>query len=1369
MRIISWNCQGIGMPLTQSRLFRLFRMYNYDILFLVETLNQCDKVCKLAYDLGFPNVITQPPNGRSGGLALMWKNNVSLSLISQDERLIDSHVTFNNKSFYLSCVYGHPTQSERHQLWQTLEHISDNRNAEWLLVGDFNEILSNAEKIGGPMREEWTFRNFRNMVSHCDIEDMRSKGDRFSWVGERHTHTVKCCLDRVFINSAWTATFPYAETEFLDFTGSDHKPVLVHFNESFPRRSKLFRFDNRLIDIPTFKRIVQTSWRTNWNSRSTPITERISSCRQAMARLKHASNLNSEQRIKKLQSSLNRAMESTRRVDRQLIPQLQESLAKAFSDEEIYWKQKSRNQWMKEGDQNTGYFHACTKTRYSQNRVNTIMDDQGRMFTGDKEIGNHAQDFFTNIFSTNGIKVSPIDFADFKSTVTNTVNLDLTKEFSDTEIYDAICQIGDDKAPGPDGLTARFYKNCWDIVGYDVILEVKKFFETSFMKPSINHTNICMIPKITNPTTLSDYRPIALCNVLYKVISKCLVNRLKSHLNSIVSDSQAAFIPGRIINDNVMIAHEVMHSLKVRKRVSKTYMAVKTDVSKAYDRVEWDFLETTMRLFGFCNKWIGWIMAAVKSVHYSVLINGSPHGYITPTRGIRQGDPLSPYLFILCGDILSHLINGRASSGDLRGVRIGNGAPAITHLQFADDSLFFCQANVRNCQALKDVFDVYEYYSGQKINVQKSMITFGSRVYGSTQSRLKQILEIPNQGGGGKYLGLPEQFGRKKKEMFEYIIDRVKKRTSTWSARFLSPAGKEIMLKSVALAMPVYAMSCFKLPKGIVSEIESLLMNFWWEKASNQRGIPWVAWKRLQYSKKEGGLGFRDLAKFNDALLAKQAWRLIQYPNSLFARVMKARYFKDVSILDAKVRKQQSYGWASLLDGIALLKKGTRHLIGDGQNIRIGLDNIVDSHPPRPLNTEETYKEMTINNLFERKGSYYFWDDSKISQFVDQSDHGFIHRIYLAKSKKPDKIIWNYNTTGEYTVRSGYWLLTHDPSTNIPAINPPHGSIDLKTRIWNLPIMPKLKHFLWRALSQALATTERLTTRGMRIDPSCPRCHRENESINHALFTCPFATMAWRLSDSSLIRNQLMSNDFEENISNILNFVQDTTMSDFHKLLPVWLIWRIWKARNNVVFNKFRESPSKTVLSAKAETHDWLNATQSHKKTPSPTRQIAENKIEWRNPPATYVKCNFDAGFDVQKLEATGGWIIRNHYGTPISWGSMKLAHTSNPLEAETKALLAALQQTWIRGYTQVFMEGDCQTLINLINGTSFHSSLANHLEDISFWANKFASIQFGFIRRKGNKLAHVLAKYGCTYSTFYSGSGSLPIWLDRYFCNDSN
>lgn len=369
MRIGSWNCQGIGATTTRSRLFQLCRIYKFDILFLVETLNSCEILCKLACDLGYSNVITQLPCGRSGGLALMWKNNVSLSLISQDGRLIDTHVTYNNKSFYLSCVYGHPVQSERHYLWETLERISEQRSDEWMLIGDFNEILSNAEKIGGPLHEEWTFRDFRNMVSTCDLMDIRSRGDRFSWVEERHTHTVKCCLDRVFINSVMAASFQNAEADFLEFTGSDHKPVAVYINDTVLTRYRPFRFDNRLLDIPDLKHVVNEGWNFRNNSQGIVITERIRSCRQAMAKLKHRSNLNADMRIRTIQSRLNRAMESTRRMDRQQIPQLQQDLNRAYSDEERYWKQKSRNTWMHEGDRNTSYFHACAKNRFSQNRI----------------------------------------------------------------------------------------------------------------------------------------------------------------------------------------------------------------------------------------------------------------------------------------------------------------------------------------------------------------------------------------------------------------------------------------------------------------------------------------------------------------------------------------------------------------------------------------------------------------------------------------------------------------------------------------------------------------------------------------------------------------------------------------------------------------------------------------------------------------------------------------------------------------------------------------------------------------------------------------------------------------------------------------
>lgn len=428
----------------------------------------------------------------------------------------------------------------------------------------------------------------------------------------------------------------------------DHKPVLTSFNLNTNVTHKPFRFDKRLQQIPEFDTIVAEGWNSCKLQGRYSICDQIRNCRQAMSKGKHRTNMNAAKRIDHFQTRLNSAMESTISSERRCIPYLQRELAKAYRDEEIYWRTKSRKQWLKDGDRNTAYFHACTKTRYSKNYITSIQDEHHNIHRGDKEVGEHAQAYFKKVYTSSKIPVSPIDFGDFTPTVTHDINDELTRDFEEKEIYDAVCSIGDDKAPGPDGLTARFYKSYWNIIGEDVIKEARDFFLTSYMKPSINQTNICMIPKHTNAKTLSDYRPIALCNVLYKIISKCLVNRLKHHLGNIISDSQAAFIPGRLITDNILIAHEVMHSLKTRKRVSQNYMAVKTDVTKAYDRVEWGFLETTMKLFGFSDQWIEWIMATVRSVTYSVLVNGSPHGMVTPERGIRQGDPLSRYLFILC-------------------------------------------------------------------------------------------------------------------------------------------------------------------------------------------------------------------------------------------------------------------------------------------------------------------------------------------------------------------------------------------------------------------------------------------------------------------------------------------------------------------------------------------------------------------------------------------------------------------------------------------------------------------------------------------------------------------------------------------------
>lgn len=235
-------------------------------------------------------------------------------------------------------------------------------------------------------------------------------------------------------------------------------------------------------------------------------------------------------------------------------------------------------------------------------------------------------------------------------------NEELLKPVEDGEVKTALFQMQPDKAPGPDGMTPAFFQKHWKIVGKDVVQMVRNFFASGEISSELNATNIVLISKKKGPTMMSELRPISLCNVLVKIITKVLANRLKKTLDSVVSENQSAFMSGRLISDNIMVSYEVMHYLKRKRRGKEGYMALKLDMSKAYDRIEWDYLRAVLSQMGYDSWWIHLMMKCVCSVSYHVTHANREIGPIFPRRGIRQGDPLSPYLFILCAECLTALL-----------------------------------------------------------------------------------------------------------------------------------------------------------------------------------------------------------------------------------------------------------------------------------------------------------------------------------------------------------------------------------------------------------------------------------------------------------------------------------------------------------------------------------------------------------------------------------------------------------------------------------------------------------------------------------------------------------------------------------------
>ena len=378
------------------------------------------------------------------------------------------------------------------------------------------------------------------------------------------------------------------------------------------------------------------------------------------------------------------------------------------------------------------------------------------------------------------------------------MNQMLDKAFTTSEVQMALKQRHPLKAPGPDGMPPLFYQKFWPIVGDVVTKTILDFLNHGLHPPNFNETHIVLIPKVKEPKRVTDFRPISLCNVVFRITSKVIANRLKKILPSIISDTQSAFVHGRLITDNVLVAFEAMHHINGRKGGKKGEMALKLDMSKAYDRVEWLCLEKIMAKLGFGEKWRKLIMKCVTSVSYSVKINGKPRGKIIPSRGIRQGDPLSLYLFLLCAEGLSALIKKLVDMGEMKGVIVCRGAPHLSHLFFADDSIIFCKATIEECNALQRILGVYEQASGQQLNRTKTALFFSK----NTPEEIKE--EIKNRFGAQvirqheKYLGLPSLVGKNKRNTFNDIKEKLSKKLAGWKEKLLSKAGKEVLIKAVA-------------------------------------------------------------------------------------------------------------------------------------------------------------------------------------------------------------------------------------------------------------------------------------------------------------------------------------------------------------------------------------------------------------------------------------------------------------------------------------------------------------------------------------------------------------------------------------------
>lgn len=498
--------------------------------------------------------------------------------------------------------------------------------------------------------------------------------------------------------------------------------------------------------------------------------------------------------------------------------------------------------------------------------------------------------------------------------------------------------MASNKSPGPDGYPCEFYKNAWSIIGPDFLVAVQSVFKYGFLPKGVNSTILTLIPKKTDSLEMKDYRPIACCNVLYKVVSKILENRFKLLLPRLITENQSAFISGRLLMENVMLASELVKDY--HKEDISPCGVMKIDVSKVFDSVQWPFVLQSLEAIGVPQRFLHWVRLCITTPSFSVQVNGELGGYFQSSRGLRQGCSLSPYLFVMCMNVLSHKIDKAAREKKF------NYHPrcqslSLTHLCFADDLMIFVEGSKKSIEGALSVFDEFTKWSGLSISIEKSTL-YMAGVAGEEKSRILRNFPFADGSLPVKYLGLPLMTQAMRRQDYLPLLEKIRNKIGTWTSRHLSYAGRLQLIKAVLMSIVAFWASVFRLPSKCVKEVEQLCASFLWSDPVLKSTGAKVAWGDICKLLSEGGLGIRSLKEVNMVYGLKIIWRLLS-GESLWGRWVHFYLLKKKCFWAVSGRTQVgSWIWRKTLKLREVARDFFKIKIGNGRHVSFSFDNWSD-------------------------------------------------------------------------------------------------------------------------------------------------------------------------------------------------------------------------------------------------------------------------------------------------------------------------------------------------------------------------------------------------------------------------------------------
>ncbi|KAL2235307.1 UNVERIFIED_CONTAM: hypothetical protein Sindi_1262900 [Sesamum indicum] len=1069
-------------------------------------------------------------------------------------------------SIAVTVAYGATEVVDRRELWNTLENLAIQcADIPWMIGGDFNAVRDLSEVCGTSGDIRTAMEDFNAAIQNTGLLPLPMQGEWYTW--HNHSATPRNLwkrLDRMLINDRWMARFPNTFYSVLTPCTSDHSPMVL-YGDRQQQYGGMFRFDNYLARSPEFIPRVQNIWQHNIIG--TPmyaVTRKLKALKPIFReQRRNKGDLSHNVQMAKGFLEVAQLLVSSSRRD-ELYIQLEHCcrlvLAKATKLEQIMLQQRAKMQWMKGGDQCSRVFFRKIAQRRSSRRIFQINDDQGSTHTDPEEVINEFVTYYQSLLGGDRRRTA-IDIRFLRPwarhILSNEESTALLLPFIPADVKQAVFDIDEDKAPGPDGYSSGFFKAAWPIVGQEVTSAVLDFFSTGRLLKQINTTLLTLIPKVHSPTTVSDFRPIACCNVIYKIIAKLIVQRLSVIMDKLTSPCQAAFVPGRSIGDNIMLAQEIFTGYNQSRLPPRC--ALKVDIRKAYDTVDWDFLTAVMEMFGFPITFVKWIEECVTTPSFSVGLNGKPHGFFRGARGLRQGDPLSPYLFVLVMEVLHLGFLQLIDQEEIFSYHWKCEAARIFQLGFADDVILFCRADMNSLRIFKAGLDRFAEWSGLRLNVQKSHLII-SRSAQALREEMLALLGFQEGALPMRYLGLPLISSRLTIADCRPLLLKIDKRIAGWEGTTISYAGRVQIIKSVLIALSLYWASAFILPKKVINEIEKRLRAFLWKGTTNS-GYAKVAWKDICRPKEEGGLGFKNISTLNRALMTKKLCDVIRCDRtSIWVEWLYQGRLQHTSIWTI-TDHGGSWGWRKILRLRMFLRTMVDYRIGDGRTFFLWQDPwhhlgpLCDSFPrgPRLLGLDESSRLSTVIH----EGG---WQWPLITDLECLEITHVLPTIFGGE----DRIIWRFEN-GRPTVQAIYELL-----------DPPGPKVGWSSLLSGSLKIPRHIFILWLAIQGKLATADKpwLAHLG-----TCILCNEGmTETHAHLFFQCRFSRRC--LTEiRRTIRFLWPNREWKDDITwasqrwrgkHIIN------MS--YRALLAACVYHIWKERNLRRFDHTERTPATIAL-----------------------------------------------------------------------------------------------------------------------------------------------------------------------------------------------